>query len=98
MSESVSIRVTVNGEFPHESDVEPRLLLVHYLRDELGALVIIDQHAVEELAVAATDILTRDELEWNTEGGEVGGVGGLLSAGERDVEAETWAARRTAAR
>jgi len=26
--------VTVNGE-AHESDVEPRLLLVHYLRDEL---------------------------------------------------------------
>jgi len=30
----VRIRVTVNGEV-HESEVEPRLLLVHYLRDEL---------------------------------------------------------------
>jgi carbon-monoxide dehydrogenase small subunit len=29
------ITVTVNGE-AHESDVEPRLLLVHYLRDDLG--------------------------------------------------------------
>ena len=29
------ISVSVNGE-AHESDVEPRLLLVHYLRDDLG--------------------------------------------------------------
>jgi carbon-monoxide dehydrogenase small subunit len=35
MSASVRVDVTVNGEM-HESDVEPRLLLVHYLRDELG--------------------------------------------------------------
>jgi aerobic carbon-monoxide dehydrogenase small subunit len=35
MSASVRVDVTVNGE-RHESDVEPRLLLVHYLRDVLG--------------------------------------------------------------
>ena len=35
MSEPVSVRVTVNGEF-HEFEVEPRFLLVHYLRDILG--------------------------------------------------------------
>ena len=35
MSGSVSVRVNVNGE-AHESEVEPRLLLVHYLRDVLG--------------------------------------------------------------
>jgi carbon-monoxide dehydrogenase small subunit len=29
------ITVTVNGA-PHEADVEPRLLLVHFLRDDLG--------------------------------------------------------------
>ncbi len=29
------ISVTVNGEV-HEADVEPRLLLVHFLRDDLG--------------------------------------------------------------
>ena len=29
------ITVTVNGE-AHEADVEPRLLLVHFLRDDLG--------------------------------------------------------------
>src|SRR5215213_7790262 len=34
-SSTVSVRVTVNGE-RRESDVEPRLLLVHYLRDVLG--------------------------------------------------------------
>ena len=35
MSETVRVTVTVNGE-RHESDVEARLLLVHYLRDVLG--------------------------------------------------------------
>jgi aerobic carbon-monoxide dehydrogenase small subunit len=35
MSASVRVEVTVNGE-RHESEVEPRLLLVHYLRDHLG--------------------------------------------------------------
>ncbi len=32
---AVQIRVTVNGE-PHESEVEPRTLLVHYVREQLG--------------------------------------------------------------
>jgi len=35
MSTTVHLSVTVNGE-RHESDVEPRLLLVHYLREVLG--------------------------------------------------------------
>jgi aerobic carbon-monoxide dehydrogenase small subunit len=35
MSATVSVRVVVNGE-TREADVEPRLLLVHYLRDVLG--------------------------------------------------------------
>src|SRR3954465_5055469 len=35
MSTKVPVRVTVNGR-AHEVDVEPRLLLVHLLRDELG--------------------------------------------------------------
>jgi carbon-monoxide dehydrogenase small subunit len=35
MSERVRVQVTVNGE-SRESEVEPRLLLVHYLRDNLG--------------------------------------------------------------
>ncbi len=35
MAEKIPVRITVNGE-SHESHVEPRLLLVHYLRDQLG--------------------------------------------------------------
>ena len=35
MSPSVHVRLTVNGEVV-ERDVEPRSLLVHFLRDELG--------------------------------------------------------------
>ena len=35
MAENVRVNVTVNGE-SRSSDVEPRLLLVHYLRDTLG--------------------------------------------------------------
>ncbi len=35
MSTTVRLQVTVNGE-KHESEVEPRLLLVHYLREVLG--------------------------------------------------------------
>jgi aerobic carbon-monoxide dehydrogenase small subunit len=35
MGATVRIELTVNGE-RHESEVESRLLLVHYLRDELG--------------------------------------------------------------
>ena len=35
MRPTVPVQITVNG-VRHESDVEPRLLLVHYLRDTLG--------------------------------------------------------------
>src|SRR3712207_638020 len=35
MGQKVPVRLTVNGE-EHALDVEPRLLLVHALRDELG--------------------------------------------------------------
>jgi carbon-monoxide dehydrogenase small subunit len=35
MGASATVRITVNGE-AHEDSVEPRLLLVHYLRDRLG--------------------------------------------------------------
>jgi carbon-monoxide dehydrogenase small subunit len=34
-SSAVGVRMTVNGK-QHEDSVEPRLLLVHYLRDKLG--------------------------------------------------------------
>jgi carbon-monoxide dehydrogenase small subunit len=35
MAGSVALQVSVNG-VEHSSEVQPRLLLVHYLRDELG--------------------------------------------------------------
>jgi len=35
MARSVPLQVTVNG-VEHRSEVQPRLLLVHYLRDDLG--------------------------------------------------------------
>jgi carbon-monoxide dehydrogenase small subunit len=35
MGASATVRITVNGK-AHEDAVEPRLLLVHYLRDKLG--------------------------------------------------------------
>jgi carbon-monoxide dehydrogenase small subunit len=35
MAQTVPLQVSVNGE-AHSSEVAPRLLLVHYLRDELG--------------------------------------------------------------
>jgi aerobic carbon-monoxide dehydrogenase small subunit len=35
MSANVPVQITVNGEL-HKSEVEPRLLLVHLLRDRLG--------------------------------------------------------------
>ena len=35
MAESVRVNLTVNGE-AREADIEPRTLLVHYLRDTLG--------------------------------------------------------------
>jgi carbon-monoxide dehydrogenase small subunit len=35
MAQNVPLQVSVNGE-AHSSEVPPRLLLVHYLRDELG--------------------------------------------------------------
>lgn len=35
VSEKVAITITVNGK-AHSAEVEPRMLLVHYLREELG--------------------------------------------------------------
>jgi carbon-monoxide dehydrogenase small subunit len=35
MADAVRVSITVNGR-PHVADVEPRLLLVHFLRDTLG--------------------------------------------------------------
>jgi aerobic carbon-monoxide dehydrogenase small subunit len=67
MADNVRVNVTVNGE-ARESEVEPRLLLVHYLRDTLGltgthigcdtsncgaCTVLIDGEAVKSCTVLA---------------------------------------------
>src|SRR5581483_2303641 len=67
MSRSVPVRLTVNGE-ERQLDVEPRLLLVHALRDHLGltgthvgcdtsncgaCTVHLDGHAVKSCTVLA---------------------------------------------
>src|SRR3954462_11247389 len=67
MAENVRVNVTVNGE-SRQAEVEPRLLLVHYLRDTLGltgthigcdtsncgaCTVLIDGEAVKSCTVLA---------------------------------------------
>ena len=67
MADNVRVNVTVNGE-ARDSEVEPRLLLVHYLRDTLGltgthigcdtsncgaCTVLIDGEAVKSCTVLA---------------------------------------------
>ena len=86
MGESVPVHIVVNGEFPHDSQVEPRLLLVHYLRDELGltgthvgcetsncgaCTVLLDGEAVKSCTVLAVQ----------ADGAEVTTIEGLGSDG-----------------
>jgi aerobic carbon-monoxide dehydrogenase small subunit len=67
MSATVPVRISVNGE-PRAADVEPRLLLIHYLRDVLGltganvgcdttncgaCTVLLDGNAVKSCTVLA---------------------------------------------
>jgi aerobic carbon-monoxide dehydrogenase small subunit len=82
----VRIRTTVDG-VRYDDDVEPRLLLVHYLRDRLGrtgtpvgcdtsncgaCTVHLDGKAVKSCAVLAVQ----------TDGGEVKTIQGLAENGE----------------
>jgi carbon-monoxide dehydrogenase small subunit len=70
MADNVRVNVTVNGE-ARESEVEPRLLLVHYLRDTLGltgthigcdtsncgaCTILIDGEAVKSCTVLAAQV------------------------------------------
>src|SRR6266536_5754068 len=85
MAKSVRVRVTVNGE-PRESELEARLLLVHYLRDELGltgtnigcdttncgaCTVLLDGEAVKSCTVLAAQ----------ADGSEVTTIEGLAGDG-----------------
>src|SRR3954470_5881551 len=86
MSTTVRLQVTVNG-VRHESEVEPRLLLVHYLRDVLGltgthigcdtsncgaCTVLLDGKAVKCCTVLAVQ----------ADGAEVTTIEGLAQDGE----------------
>jgi carbon-monoxide dehydrogenase small subunit len=86
MSASVHLQVAVNG-VRHESQVEPRLLLVHYLRDMLGltgthvgcdttncgaCTVHLNGQAVKSCTVLAVQ----------ADGGEVTTIEGMAQEGE----------------
>ncbi len=86
MASTARLRVTVNGE-TRESEVEPRLLLVHYLREHLGltgthigcdtsncgaCTVHVDGEAVKSCTLLAAQ----------ADGSEVTTIEGLASDGE----------------
>ena len=86
MSHEARVRIAVNGE-SHESVIEPRLLLVHYLRETLGltgthvgcdssncgaCTVQLDGEAVKSCTVLAVQ----------ADGGEIRTVEGLAQNGE----------------
>ena len=66
--------------------------------DVVSALARVDDDRVEQPAITTADVLHADELEWNAEDGQVGGVGADLGARQVYIEAETWAARRPVGR
>ncbi len=86
MASEARVRIAVNGEF-HESVIEPRLLLVHYLRETLGltgthvgcdssncgaCTVQLDGEAVKSCTILAVQ----------ADGGEVRTVEGLAQNGD----------------
>jgi carbon-monoxide dehydrogenase small subunit len=86
MASSTGVRVSVNGE-SRQSQVEPRLLLVHYLRDELGltgthvgcdtsncgaCTVLVDGEAVKSCTLLAVQ----------ADGAEVTTIEGMATDGE----------------
>jgi len=82
----MQIALTVNGE-ARVSDVEPRLLLVHYLRDELG--LTGTNIGCDTSSCGACTVLVDDEsvksctmLAVQADGAEVTTIEGLAEAGE----------------
>ena len=83
---SVPIRVTVNGA-PHEHEVEPRLLLVHYLRDVLrltGTHVGCDTSSCGACTVVRNGRAVKSctMLAVQADGGELTTIEGLATDGE----------------
>ena len=83
---SVPIRVTVNGA-PYEHEVEPRLLLVHYLRDVLrltGTHVGCDTSSCGACTVVLNGRAVKSctMLAVQADGGELTTIEGLATDGE----------------
>ena len=83
---SVPIRVTVNGA-PHEHAVEPRLLLVHYLRDVLrltGTHVGCDTSSCGACTVVLNGRAVKSctMLAVQADGGKLTTIEGLATDGE----------------
>ena len=83
---SIPIRVTVNGA-PHEHEVEPRLLLVHYLRDVLrrtGTHVGCDTSSCGACTVVLNGRAVKSctMLAVQADGGELTTIEGLATDGE----------------
>ena len=90
----VQIRMTVNGE-PHEADVEPRLLLVHFLREQLrltgthvgcdttqcgACTILMDGHSVKSCTV----------LTAQADGSELVTIEGLSKDGLHPLQDGFW--------
>jgi carbon-monoxide dehydrogenase small subunit len=84
----MQITVTVNGQ-PYTRDVEPRLLLVHFLRDELG---LTGTHWGCDTSNCGTCVVLMDGapaksctvLAVMADGREIGTVEGMAGGGELD--------------
>ena len=84
----MQVTMTVNGQ-PYTRDIEPRLLLVHFLRDELG---LTGTHWGCDTSNCGTCVVHVDDVPVKSctmlaamaSGHEVGTVEGLESGGELD--------------
>ncbi len=89
-----SVQITVNGT-PHEEEVEPRLLLVHYLRDVLG---LTGTHVGCETSICGACTVLQDGmavksctlLTVQADGSEITTVEGLATDGRLDIVQETF--------
>ena len=87
-----SVQITVNGT-PHEEEVEPRLLLVHYLRDVLG---LTGTHVGCETSICGACTVLQDGmavksctlLTVQADGSEITTVEGLATDGRLDIVQE----------
>jgi hypothetical protein len=62
-----------------------------YLDHVLGVFMVVEDDCVEEILIAATDILGGHQLERHSKHRQVGGVSADLSVGDDQVEPKAWA-------